>query len=443
VSRARLLLSSLALVAGCSFSPEERTGPSGPPVAAITPEANPVGVPPAIGEAGTDLNVLRSYAITASPEVEAAERATLVALARARQAGLFPNPVLSYAFSDLPYVAGSKSARTLKQVIGISQAFPLGNRIAAAEREAAAEAEVAASHLRVARTELLVRLDEAYAHFLEARESRRLAFEQWERVKEFEQATSARVAAGAIPESELLEVQVDSEKARLEADAANRSLAAAEVALKTTMGKPIAPEILAKGELPHGGTELDTEALVQKANEKAPTLELLERQGNVARASLERAKAERFPDVTVFLAGGYAGGINEPVAEGGVAIPLPIFNRNQYQVEAAKREVERLERTIAGERLSTTVSAVRLARDYEVARTRVTGYHEKIIPAAKEFLAKAREAFAAGKIRDRDVLAAHRALIAAEQAEVSARLDLALAIAGIERLIGEGVPRKK
>ena len=162
-----------------------------------------------------------------------------------------------------------------------------------------------------------------------------------------------------------------------------------------------------------------------------------------AGATLRRTLAERWPDMTVAVFLGYKGDTREAVVEGGVGVPLPIFNRNQFAVEAATRDVERLDRSIEGERLTLKITASAAARAYEDARLRVAAYREKIIPAAKLALDRTQAAYAAGKVREHELLVAYQALHEVEQAEIDAREQLGLAIAAVERLLAGPVPVKK
>lgn len=427
----------LAFAAGCA-APDREPDFSGSPIAATPLESSS----DALGEAGTDVDQLRSFALAQNPDVLAANRATLVAMARARQAGLFPNPVLTYAFTDLAINGGPHaSPGEGKHVIGVSQALPISGRIAAARREAEGDAELAKLRVALARRELVVKIDEELAAYIGAREKAKLAAEQLARMKSFEEQQSLRVRGGEGLESDLTYTRVELEKTRLEAEETKRRADTAEKILEATVGRDLDVTRL-KVDLPSAAPPLDEAKLTERAKSTSPTVVLLDRQARTARATLERAREERVPDITVALFGGYASDPHSPVIEGGIAIPLPLFNRNQYQVEAALRDVERAERSVAGERIAVVIDCAEAAREYESSRLRVEAFRAKVIPAAQENLKRSLEAFAAGKIPDRDVLVAQRSLIENEIELVDARLALARAIARIERLTGSAVPTK-
>lgn len=425
----------LAVAAGCAASepePPRDRSPIGP---------TPIELPIGSGADDPELHDLRSFALSQNPDLMAANRAAMVAMARARQAGLFPNPVLTFAFTDLPLGGGGRGSGG-KEIMGIAQSIPLSDRIGAARREAESEAGLARAQMDLARRELILRIDEELAVYIRARERAKLTAEQLERMKEFEATQAKRVAAGDGLESDLTYTRVELEKARLDATEADRKVKTAEKVLEVTIGRELDMTRI-KADLPLLAPPLDEETFTERARKASPGVILQERQAETARATLERAKEERIPDITIAIAGGYSNLSHDPVIEGGIAIPLPIFNRNQYRVEAALREVERSERAVAGEQISATIACAEVARDYESARLRVASYRERVIPAALENVKKSLEAFAAGKIPDRDVLVAQRSLIDNEIELVEARLALARAIARIERLTGANVPTKK
>lgn len=436
-----LLLSALAT--GCSYIEEPRPSSERSEREPIIGNAAPE-TPPALGTVNTDLNELRSFALAQNPDILAANRATLVAMAHARQAGLFPNPVLTYSFTDLDVGHGTTGPMDAKQLLGVSQAIPLGNRIEAARREAESDAELARVKVDLARRELVVRIDEALARYLGAREHAKLAAEQLRRLEEFLANQKARVDAGTALEADLANARVAAERGRLEAESSKRAVEASETILGAIVGKKVDWEHL-KTELPADAPRLDADGFLEKALLDSPGVIALEQQALTARATLERTKSERFPDLTVALAGGYAGDRRDGIIEGGIAIPIPLFNRNQYAILAAERDLERAERTVAGQKIDATIACAEAARDYEIARTRVQAYRDRIIPAAVEAAKRTIEAFGLGKpgIAAHEALTAYQALIDVEREHVDARVDLALAIAAIERLTGASLPEKK
>jgi cobalt-zinc-cadmium efflux system outer membrane protein len=440
VRRIALLLLG-GILAGCVSLEDAPVPSSKEPIA---PSKTAPETPPATGEAGTDLNALRSYALAQSPHILAADRATLVALARARQAGLFPNPIITYSFTDFRLGGGSGGPSAAQHYLGVSAAFPMSDRIEMARREAESGAELARVGVDLARRELIVQLDEALATYLGVQERLDIFEEQAKRLEALEAEEKRRVDAGTGLEPDLLGVRVETAKARLEVESIGRAVTASRQILRAMVGKDLPWERL-DAKLPRDAPPLDADGFLEKARAESPSIIELEQQAVTARATLARARAEAYPDFTVAFGGGYDGNAHDPVIQGGIAVPIPLFNRNQYAVEAALRDLERAERSVLGERIVVTIACSEAARDYEVARARVRAYRDRIIPAAQQARKSALDSYGAAKpgVAAHDVLAAERALLAAEREASQARVDLAIAVARIERLTGAPVPEKR
>jgi cobalt-zinc-cadmium efflux system outer membrane protein len=390
------------------------------------------------------LNYLRNYAITGAGEILGTEQAALNSIAHAREAGLFPNPVFSYQMQNVPIGSGGGGAAAVaqsRQLAGLTVAIPTGNRISASRAEARAVAETTSSSLTLARIDFIRRIDEAYAHYLGARERARLAKGEEATVAAFFDDLEKRVAAGKAPKFELLATRAILNQRTLAAEAAQEDASAAESELRALVRADITA-ILARGELPKSAPPLDVEALRAKAAKTSPSIVRYELELARANATLERCRAERFPDLTATLLGGYEGDRNSPIITFGVAVPLPIFNRNQYAVDLAMEDRERVERELAGERLLSQTTAESLARDYERARTHLVRYRDRLIPDANAALDEVEKELRAGRATGRDLLLAKGALEILRRLELEEREKLARAIAEIERLIGEPVPTK-
>jgi cobalt-zinc-cadmium efflux system outer membrane protein len=427
---------ALVLLAGCD-EPEPRTTRG--PVEPTAPVEH--SAPPQRESGSTDLNYLREWALGGA-EGLAGEQGALNSIASARQAGLFPNPILSYQMQNLPIGNGPGAAAEARSLAGITLAVPLGGRVGAARTEADAIAEEMSASLFVARLDFVRKIDEAYARDLAARERARLSKEVVDQLKEGYAQLEASVAAGKATKLELLTAEAVLDENVLLAEGLEHDKSAAESALETLAKIDLRARTLA-GELPRSAPPLDVERLLEKATKEGPRVRVLERAEARADASIERNRAEAFPDMTLTLLGGYEGTRNTPILTFGVAVPLPLFNRNQYRVQWALDERDRVERELAGERIVARTTAADLGRSYERARTRIARYRDDLIPKAQAALAEAEKELAAGRAGSRDVLLARVHLDSVRRIELDERERLALAIAAIERLTGGPVPVKE
>jgi cobalt-zinc-cadmium efflux system outer membrane protein len=116
---------------------------------------------------------------------------------------------------------------------------------------------------------------------------------------------------------------------------------------------------------------------------------------NRAETSLSRAKKEVIPDIVV--SGGVRynrellevtnGGVRRPVGPEGffdIGIQIPIFNRNQGNVAAARAGVDRAKLEVDRTKLALRSRLAEVYRDYITALTRSDRYRQDVLPKAQK-----------------------------------------------------------
>ena len=115
---------------------------------------------------------------------------------------------------------------------------------------------------------------------------------------------------------------------------------------------------------------------------------------------------------------------NETAAVVGIRIPLPIFDRNQGNIQAAK---ERLGSARADGRATESELRSRIARlssDLRAARSRASEFNSRTVRAARQGLDDTREAYNSGKASLLEVLDARKTLFKVERGQTRAQADL-------------------
>jgi cobalt-zinc-cadmium efflux system outer membrane protein len=152
-----------------------------------------------------------------------------------------------------------------------------------------------------------------------------------------------RVREGAAPEVDLLRIEVERDRLASAARTAEQDAERARIALFREMGRTEFPavEFVDPLEQPH---PVPVVALNQVL-EQRPEMRLAREEINQARANLRLQKSSAKPDPDVHLGYKRTGGFDTVYAA--VQIPLPVWNRNQGQVEAAAEEVKAAESSVA------------------------------------------------------------------------------------------------
>lgn len=384
---------------------------------------------PAIG-----LEDLFRIAELANPELAVARIEVEARAGRLRQAGLYPNPELTFAVNEMSVDDPSFN----KQKAELSQALLIGGRRGAAVDATRAEAAQAGELAHQARRVALLRVHRWWVEQIHLREVE-AAFSDLESTTERTlDIARARYEARAAPEAHVTRAMLelyDLEVARLELER-DRVRSAAE--MKVILGGVEVPADKLAGSLdpvehdiepaPDAGARLDVHPALRAARLGVAAAE----------GMLAAAKKERIPDVNLFVAYGRARPDEGGFVEGGISLALPVFHRNQGRIAETASLVagaRHRERTATHE-LEVAVATARL--NHRNAHERLDRLDRQIVPAAERALVQAREAYRAGRLMFLELVDAQRTRQDVVLRTLQLRRDLALAEADLMSLLGAG-----
>lgn len=361
------------------------------------------------------------HALTYSPVLQA-QRAELRALeAEIVQAGLPPNPEIGLEVENFAGSGGTRGFDGAEITAAISQRLETGGKRSKRTLVAGLNAEALRAELAAGEREVRIAVDRAFTTLAEAREVRTLSERNLERAENNLNALESLLDAGKSNRIDVAKAKLAVSEAReLIAEARSEESSAAADLSQTWGGG--AADVTASGSLnsPSGGSSFAGEsALKRHPAMKAAALRFAR-----AQAAYDLEKARRFSDVDV------GGGVrqlrdaDETAAVFGVSVPLPIFDRNQGNIQAAKERLGRAEaeaRAIKSELLS---QLTRYTSDLKTARTRAAEFDSQTIAAARQALEDTQEAYDAGKASLLEVLDARETLFEVERGRARAMADL-------------------
>jgi len=196
---------------------------------------------------------------------------------------------------------------------------------------------------------------------------------------------------GQADESEVLEAEVEAQRMRMAARMQENTLREEWRSLAAVIGQPDLPVATVAGDLERGWPELNEEEAVEKIAKQSPAVQIAETAAGRAQAVLTRAQREPIPDI--LLRGGLEynhellGSV--PWAKGweGIAeasVEIPIFNRNQGNVGAARANVDRAEQEKRRIALTLRERAATVVDEYANAKLMAMEYRNEILPHAKK-----------------------------------------------------------
>ena len=403
----------------------------------------------------TTLEDLVRASLDRNREVMALRQRVTQARGLAQQAGVRPAPTV-----EAEALSGSPLGNPGDQEFSAALVKPIEARGKRKNRLRAADAGVALAQAQLDErsTQIAFEIEEGYLSVADQRERIAVLDRVSDTLRESRTLTDARVREGdAAPlEAQLLAVEQGRTDAQ-RAEAGGR-LAVAELELRRLAGLSVRDPLPAIGPLAGSQPPLLLEQLLARALEKRADLRaarLVEQQGE---AETALTKSEAHPDVTVSgrytylresfenLYGATASGATAPIRESfntlsvGVAFPLVSERRNQGAIEAAaagaagaRLRREHLEAAIPLEVQSAYERWTAAQRTRDLLRDGVVGQSEKNLGVV-------REAYQLGQLRLIDVLNEQRHLTDSELTYLDARLEVAHALADLERVTGGLLP---
>jgi cobalt-zinc-cadmium efflux system outer membrane protein len=428
-SRASVALLGCLLSVPLFAAPAEQAEPQlydpSAPRQAITPSQN------AIEPAGAlTLAAALELAEQSSPELAAARRELAAVDALIDQARIRPNPILSATYDEI----GSDAPVT---ELALSQEIELGGKRSARIEAAERARDVATADFEGTRMRLRSEVTAAFFDVLTAQERLALAQTSAELAQRAANAAARRVAAGKVSPVEETRAQVAAAGVQVELTQAEAALELARRQLSAIWGNS-EPRFARAAE---AAQMLPTAPALADLYERLTDSALLARarlETERRRATLELERAQRVPNLTVSAGAQHSEAFDSTQAVVSVAIPLPLFDRNQGNIGAAQQRLYQAQDEQAA-------AEVRLKRELAQAHALLTAasrqaqtLRENVLPGAQRAFEAATKGFELGKFDFLDVLDAQRTLLQARTQYLGALAQGTQAGAELARILGDG-----
>lgn len=387
--------------------------------------------------AGLDLRQALALALRHNPTLAAFAWDVRAAEARELQAGLWPNPE---AAVDVENVGGSLPRfRESETTISLAQTILFGGKRSRALHVAAAERQLAGWAYEARRLDVFSEVVQGFVAVLGAQEKIRIAEETRGIAQAVLTAADKRVTAGEAPSVERTRAAVAHAQAATELGRAKQELQTARVRLATMWGsaQPVFSE--ATGTLECQVVPPPLAVLQQRLAENpelmSAAIEVVKRQAALA---LERAK--RIPDVSVLAGYRRIEGDKVDTAVFGVSAPLPLFDRNQGNIREARANLARAEWQRKAAVVQVQAALAEAHSELATALEERRSFAERVLPGATEAFQKTQQGYQQGSFDYLELLTAQETLAQTRASYLEALVRLNVAVAKVERLIGEPLP---
>jgi len=333
------------------------------------------------------LEQVQKIAVESNPTLRQAELEIRAARARQQQVGLYPNPTLGYIGDEIRggSVGGGKQGFFVQQTVVTGGKLRLNGNIFTQEARLA-EFEAQEQEIRV---HSAVKM--AFLRVLAAQELLDARHDLAKIAEESAETQRRLMNTGQADETEVLQAEVEAQRMRMAARMQENTLREEWRSLAAVIGRPDMPLSTVNGDLERGWPELNEEAAMARVAQESPAVRIAAAAETRSESELARARREALPDIvlraglefnhetlgSVPFAKGWEG-----IAEASVEIPL--FNRNQGNVAAARAGAERS----SGERqriaLALRERAASAFDQYANARLMAVEYRDEILPRVQK-----------------------------------------------------------
>lgn len=381
-----------------------------------------------------------AYALIYNPDLKVFSFEMRAAEARTLQAGLRPNPELEVEIEEIGGSGERSGFDSAETTIQLGQLIELGDKRDKRVHVASLDQQRMRWDYESARLDVMLEVTQAYVAVLAAQERVALSGKLLDVARKAQSAVAQRVEAGKDPPVEELRAGIALSRSEIEAKKAGNALATARQKLAVALGRETVDFDKATGDF-YTAPPVPSFDEVADAVIDSPDLERWTAEERKQRAAVELEKAKATPDVTI--AGGmqYFGEGDDAAMVVGVAMPIPLFNRNQGGVEEAMENLAKTREQYKAAKLKRTAALTE-------ALNRLAGAYDEVAALQTDVLANAQQAFETayqgyeqGKFDYLYVLDTQRTLFETQAQHIDALETYHEARADAERFVGQDLRR--
>lgn len=325
------------------------------------------------------LDGLESIAWSNNPTLTQAQAQVGAARGKALQAGLYPNPKLSYIGEQI----GVMGTAGEWQGGEIQQEFVTAGKLRLSRQKHQARASVAEA-LDIAQQYRV--LNDVRTHFYRTWGAQQIvgirgellktAEDRLVTVREMFNVGQAKAADVALAKAALAE-------AKLELKMAENAARAEWEMLNAVIGCRITPAAL-HGDLKGDTTPLDWEAAYAEILAHSPQLVMAHHKVRSDEITVERERVEPIPNVVILGGAGRNFEAKETTYNAGAMISVPIFDRNQGTIRQAENDLVRARSEIRRTELALQHKLAERYRHYLTALQHVVRFEKTILPETRK-----------------------------------------------------------
>jgi len=337
------------------------------------------------------LQVLERMALDRNPTIGQAKADVDAASGFAKQAGLYPNPILSAVGEEVsagPIIRGGEFGGGFQQKIVTAGKLGLSRKVAEQDRSITEEAA------KGQRQRVLNAVRSLYYQALSDQYRIRVRTNLANLAQEAVRISGELANVGQADQPDLLAAEVEAQRIQMDlTDALNRRERTWRQLAAVVNDPTLRPTAL-EGDL-EMAPRLDVDQALEAIYAESPQLRAAGIGVTRSETALARARKELIPDLIVSGGVRYnrellevtGSGPRRPVGLEGffdIGIQIPIFNRNQGNIAVTRAGVERAKLEVDRTKLALRSRLAEVYNEYRTALMRADRYRENVLPKAQK-----------------------------------------------------------
>jgi cobalt-zinc-cadmium efflux system outer membrane protein len=386
------------------------------------------------GDGAITLSQAVNLAILQDPSLTVTESDIAIAQARVRQASATPNPEFGIDLSNVLGSGAYQSLNAAETSVTLSQTIELGGKPTARLNAAERARDVLNTDLEIAKLDVTLATVREFLEVLALQTKLDIAVRRAAEVARLLPGIARRMTAGGASQSDIDRAEVSVQLARLSVAALDSQTIRAKSALAMRIGRdPV--DLHVQGKLAPPVPAPPLSRLQEKLN-GSPRLLRFATLGAQRQAELDDQAARAVPDLSIEGGARHFAVSDDTAMIIGVRIPIPIYDSNAGNIEAATKNVAKVNAELAVAERETRRKLLDAFGRLTVAIDSYQTLAVNVVPRARRAVDSLKSGYARGAFRAADILSAQDALSDAEDKQVEALAAYHAAASEIEALTG-------
>ncbi len=388
-------------------------------------------------EEGLTMAQALTRALRESPALASFPFALRAAEAKKVQAGLSANPRIAIQLENVAGTGNVSGVRSLETTLMLSQLLELGGKRERRTMVAARNLGLIEIDFDIKRLDVLAEVAKRFIHTARDQQLLDVAKSAMALAQSNREAVSRRVESARAMRVELHRAEIELARTEISLEHREHELLSSKRRLAAAWGKDVVDFNDVRADLFIQPATRELDQLLSELRD-SPDMRRFLSESRVNEAELELEQARAIPNARIGAGIRRLEGINDQAFVIDFSVGLPVFNRNQGNITAARERLQQVTTDAEARYIDAQAILFTTYQELRHARTETELLNESIIPQSREVLAIFQAGYASGRFSYLEVSEARREFIQTRAESIRTAASYHTFLIEIERLTGIG-----